>query len=422
MSVKQPTTTEAIASRIVGNGTADPAALVANPMNWRTHPPEQQRALAGVLARVGWIQQVIVNRTTGHLVDGHLRVKVAAERGETSIPVVYVELSEEEERIALVAYDPLGSMAGTDQAMLGDLMAGLDLENEALELHLASLFAHGAPGRTEPDDVPPVPDDASLYVMPGELWLLGRHRMVVGDATKPEDVARCLGGAKPRLLVTDPPYGVQLDLTWRDKVYNKMGPGEKPYMQRHDDGAHTNTSLSGDTVVDWSPAFELVPSIEVAYVWHAGVYASEVALGLQRIGFQIRSQIIWAKTQFAMSRGAYHWQHEPCWFAVRKGATAGWLGDHDLSTLWTLASPKMIMGGSHEEKLDHPAQKPIETMQRPIEHHEGDVFEPFLGSGTTLIAAERTGRACYGMEVEPRYAQLVIERWQAFTGREAVRG
>jgi len=109
-----------------------------------------------------------------------------------------------------------------------------------------------------------------------------------------------------------------------------------------------------------------VPSLEVAYVWHAGVHARAVAAGLEAIDFEIRSQIIWSKTTFVIGRSAYHWQHEPCWFAVRRGHASGWIGDHSLSTVWPLASPKAIMGGSHEEKYDHPAQKPIEAMERPL--------------------------------------------------------
>jgi DNA modification methylase len=143
--------------------------------------------------------------------------------------------------------------------------------------------------------------------------------------------------------------------------------------------------------------------------------------GLTRLGFEIRSQIIWVKTHFAMSRGAYHWQHEPCWYAVRKGATAEWLGDHTLSTVWELASPKMIMGGSDEDKFDHPAQKPVESMRRPIANHRGDVYEPFCGSGTTLVAAELEGRRCFALEIEPRYAEVTIERWQNVTGLTAER-
>ena len=417
-------------SRITGSGTEDARALVANPRNWRRHPKHQADALTGLLDQVGWVQQVIVNSRTGLLVDGHLRVELAVRHGETDVPVVYVDLTEQEERLVLASLDPLASLATRDDDALRALLDSVTIDSADLAKMLKDLAPPDRSGLTDPDDVPPVPEDP--YVQPGELWLLGDHRLVCGDATDQATVDRLLDGATPRLLVTDPPYGVQLDPTWRDGIYNDRLGGKnidaaKPYMRK--EGAvggriegHRNTTLSGDTIVDWSAAYALVPSIEVVYVWHAGVYASEVALGMQALGFEIRSQIIWSKTQFAMSRGAYHWQHEPCWYAVRKGATAKWLGEHTLSTVWDLASPKMIMGGSAEVKEDHPAQKPIECMQRPIRHHEGDVYEPFIGSGTTLMAAEREGRRCYGVEIEPRYVQVTIERWQAFTGRVATRG
>ncbi len=151
----------------------------------------------------------------------------------------------------------------------------------------------------------------------GDLWLLGDHRLACGDSTNPEAVARLLGGAEPRLLATDPPYGVSLDGSWRDGVYNALGPAERTYMRQK--GAR-NTTMSGDTRVDWSEAFELVPSLAVGYIWHAGVHAAEVAEGLERIGFEIVSQVIWDKGLFAMGRSWYHWSHEPCWVVRRKGA------------------------------------------------------------------------------------------------------
>jgi len=160
----------------------------------------------------------------------------------------------------------------------------------------------------------------------------------------------------------------------------------------------------------------------VAYVWHATSHLVEVAVGLDRIGFQVRQQIIWNKTAAAMSRQAYHWKHEPCWYAVRRGKTAHWLGSRDQSTIWDAASPKMIMGGSTEEKLDHPTQKPVELMRRPIMNHtrRGDVvWEPFLGSGTTLAAAESIGRICCGIEIEPRFVDQVVMRWEKLSGKQA---
>ncbi len=224
-------------------------------------------------------------------------------------------------------------------------------------------------------------------------------------------------------------------------MYNGLGPAEKPYMQLEGeagpDGAtgapvaprarnkgFRNKTLSGDTRADWSEAYALVPSLTVGYVWHAALHAREVAEGLERIGFEVVAQIIWDKGLFAMSRSWYHWAHEPCWVVRRPGSKVPFLGERNQATVWRAPSPKMIMGGSKEEREDHPAQKPVVLSEYPIENHirAGEaVYDPFCGSGTTLIAAERLDRRCYAMEIDPRYAQIIIERWERFTGRQAVR-
>src|SRR5262249_37864416 len=155
----------------------------------------------------------------------------------------------------------------------------------------------------------------------GDLFQLGAHRLLCGDATAAADVARVLDGAEPRLLVTDPPYGVSYDPAWRHRCY----PGQRTAI-----GAVTH-----DDEADWAAAFALFRG-DVAYVWHAGIHAGTVAASLHRTGFAIRSQIIWAKQHFVLSRGDYHWQHEPCWYAVRRGASAHWQGDRTQGTVWSV--------------------------------------------------------------------------------------
>jgi DNA modification methylase len=432
-------------SRVVGHDEISPAELVANPLNWRLHPRGQQQAMAAVLTDIGWVDDVIVNRTTGHIVDGHLRVELALARHEPTVPVTYVELSEAEERTILATFDPIGAMAHGDKERLAQLIGELAPSDPAIEAVVADLArANGLAlrmGLTDPDALPPLPDPAEVYVQSGDLWGLGAHRLLCGDATRPADVERLLAGAEPTLLSTDPPYGVSLDPTWRDGVYNALGPAAQPYMRiaatpegedatRAPRGAHgrtaghRNTTLSGDTRVDWSEAFALVPSLRVGYVWHAGVHAPAVAAGLERIGFAIVAQIIWDKGLFAMGRSWYHWSHEPCWVVRKAGASVPFHGPRNQATIWRAPSPKMIMAGSTEEKFDHPAQKPVLLSETPIANHlarGAAVYDPFLGSGTTLIAAERLGRVCYALELEPRYVQICIERWQAFTGQQAVR-
>ena len=162
----------------------------------------------------------------------------------------------------------------------------------------------------------------------------------------------------------------------------------------------------------------------VGYVWHAGVHAAAVAEGLVRIGFEIVSQVIWDKGLFAIGRGWLHWAHEPCWVVRKTGAKVPFLGSRDQSTVWRAPSPKMIMAGSDEAKQDHPTQKPVALFEAPIANHLGvgeTVYEPFAGSGTCLIAAETLGRRCLALEIEPRYCDVIVARWEAFSGRRAVR-
>ena len=234
--------------------------------------------------------------------------------------------------------------------------------------------------------------------------------MLCGDSTSPEAVAKLLGERKPRLMVTDPPYGIELDSEWRDRAgLNGCGPAEASYMKKRTAG-HTETAISGDTRADWSDAFALVPSLEAAYVWHASKFTREVLDGLLRIGFLHHQQIIWNKGRTVLTRTLYWFQHEPCWFVRKKNAP--WYGKAgENSTVWDSPSPKFIMGGADEDKYDHPTQKPIELMRRPILNHlrRGElVYDPFLGSGTTLAAAELTERVCYGMELDPKYVDVVV--------------
>jgi DNA modification methylase len=451
-------------SRIVGQGSEAPDQLVANPRNWRTHPGPQRDALRGSLAQVGWVQQVLVNRRTGFVIDGHARVEEAISRGEPTVPVLYVDLSEDEEALVLATLDPIGAMAEQSTERLEALLAEITVDDAGLGALLDGMRPP-KPGLTDPDELPPEPNAADVYVRPGDLWLLGEHRLLCGDATDADDVARLLDGAQPRLLATDPPYGVQLDQTWRDGVYNGddarvrgwIGtPGSaRPYMMRsgaagHPDATgatratggrhgrklqgdgragrrtagHRNVLVSGDTRADWSAAFALVPSLQVGYVWYASAHTLEVLSGLLGIGFELVAQVIWDKGLFNIGRSWYHWAHEPCFVIRRPGIPNLFLGAHDQATVWRAPSPKRIGGGSTEEKQDHPTQKPAVLFEIPIRNHlqAGEaVYEPFAGSGTCLIAAETLGRRCYAMELDPKYVQVAKERWERFTGQTAER-
>jgi DNA modification methylase len=197
--------------------------------------------------------------------------------------------------------------------------------------------------------------------------------------------------------VSDPPYGVEYDPGWRVEA-----------------GVNQNRSKLGkvqnDCRADWRDAWALFPG-DVMYVWHAGKHAATVQQSIEACGFEIRSQIIWAKDRFALSRGNYHWQHEPCWYAVRNDAH--WNGDRSQSTLWQIKSRE---DGGH----GHGTQKPVECMRRPMLNNSNPgqvVYDPFLGSGTSIIAAESTARKCYGLEIAPIYCDTIIRRYIAFTGK-----
>jgi len=240
----------------------------------------------------------------------------------------------------------------------------------------------------------------------GQIWEIsgkaGTHRVMCGDSTDDGDVALLLGDAEPYLMVTDPPYGVEYDPTWRDEAGGQFGDGRT--VQR---GKVLNDDRS-----DWSEVFRNWPSA-VLYSWSpGGDHIIATGKAILDAGFQIRGQIIWRKSHFVLSRGAYHWQHEPCWYGVRSGSKAKWVGDRKQSTVWDLAGMNPA-GGCGEKKTGHGTQKPVECMARPIRNHEGNVADPFLGSGTTVVAAEQEGRICYGMEIEPKYAAVTLERLAA---------
>lgn len=230
----------------------------------------------------------------------------------------------------------------------------------------------------------------------GEIYELGPHRLICGDSTDPEIVDLLLGGETPRLMVTDPPYGVEYDANWRNEAADAGLIGH---------GASRVGKVKNDDRADWREAWELFPG-DVAYVYHADTRSPEVAESLVGVGFLLRCLIVWAKPRFAISRGHYHHQHEPCWYAFRKGKTAGWIGDRSQTTLWEIGLDKNLEG-----EVKHSTQKPLECMERPIRHHEGDVYEPFCGSGTTLIAAQRQGRKCYAIELDPAYCDVIRKRW-----------
>jgi DNA modification methylase len=363
-------------------------------------------------------------RSNGEVVDGHLRLKAARKLGITEIPVILCdEWTPAQVKAFRLMVNRSVTWADWDEELLAQELQ--EIQEMDFDLSFTGFDTHEIDSLLALDDeekanaAPPLPESAVSRL--GDLWILDRHRLLCGDATSPEAVARLLAERKPRLMVTDPPYGIELDSEWRDRArLNGCGPAQPSYMKRRIAG-HTETTISGDTRADWSEAFALVPSLEAAYVWHASKFTREVLDGLLRIGFVHHQQIIWNKGRTVLTRTPYWFAHEPAWFVRKKNAP--WYGKAgENSTVWNSPSPKFIMGASDEEKYDHPTQKPIELMRRPILNHlkRGElVYDPFLGSGTTLAAAELAERVCYGLELDPKYVDVVVERWQQLTGKHA---
>jgi DNA modification methylase len=303
----------------------------------------------------------------------------------------------------MLADNKLALNAGWDEALLRVELADLREMGTNLSLigfdagELAALFADKT-GLIDPDEAPE--PEADAVSRPGDAWVLGPHRLVCGDCTDAGTVEAALAGAEPHLMVTDPPYGVGYDPAWRNAA------------------ARTATRRTGkvlnDDRADWRQAWAHFGG-DVAYVWHDALHAATVADSLRACGFELRAQVVWAKDALVLGRGHYHWQHEPAWYAVR--GQGHWQGDRSQTTLWEIASR------NQDAATVHGTQKPVECMRRPIENNSapGDaVYEPFSGSGTTIIAAEITGRVCRAIELDARYVDVAVRRWQAFTGKMAV--
>jgi DNA modification methylase len=351
-------------------------------------------------------------RRDGEIIDGHLRLKAAYKLGMTQVPTLSCdEWTPAQVKAFRLLVNRSVNWAAWDEELLA-LEIG-ELHELAFDLSLTG-FAMPEIDRllcaVHPDaEEAPIPEPPLVPVSrSGDLWLCCGHRILCGDATCAADVARLLEAAAPLLMVTDPPYGVEYDPEWREQA----GLGQP---------RQTGTVLNDDRV-DWSAAYRLFPG-DVLYVWHAGVHTAEVAASLLACGFDLRAQIIWAKQHFVMSRGHYHWQHEPAWYAVRQNRAARWRGDRTQSTLWQVNNLNPFGGDAEEPATGHATQKPVELMRRPILNHtqRGEIlYDPFLGSGSTLVAAELTDRICYGLDLSPAYVDVIVTRWQTLTSKPAV--
>jgi DNA modification methylase len=383
--------------------------LSPDPANVRKHGQRNMDAIKASLRRFGQQKPIVVD-AKGIVLAGNGTLAAARELGWREIQIVRTELTGSQATAFGIADNRSAELAEWDEK-LADVLASLKAEDFPLEeigFDLDELEALKPEVKSDADAEPQIDKAEELRarwgVELGQVWQLGEHRITCGDSTSAEVVKRLLGDEKPHLMVTDPPYGVEYDANWRNEAMRADGSQI---------GGRAVGKVLNDDKADWREAWALFPG-DVAYVWHAGVMAGSVSESLVAIDFVIRSQIIWAKQVFAIGRGDYHWQHEPCWYAVRKGATGHYNGDRTQSTLWEIDKPQ-------KSETGHSTQKPIECMERPIRNNSkpGElVYEPFSGSGTTIIACERTGRKCRAIELNPAYVAVAIQRWADATGKE----
>lgn len=396
--------------------------------NARKHPKKQINQLRALFRRFGQVWSILV-RADGEVVAGHGRLEAmkAEKFTEVKVKLVPASWTEEDIRAFALADNRVALNAEWDEAMLGEELKhlhslGVPLDDLGFETkEIAGLTGLGTiEGLTDPDSVPEEPKVP--VAVRGDLWLLGNHALLCGNSTNAEDVKRVLLDQKPTLMVTDPPYGVEYDPSWREKA-----------------GISSKNSAKGkvenDDRADWREAWALFPG-KIAYVWHGGLHGPAVEASLIACKFKVRAQIVWVKQRPVISRGAYHWQHEPGFYAVkegekddwrfvpehecasyavRDGETGDWEGGRRQSTVWFIEHSRSATG--------HGTQKPIDCMKRPILNNSeagAHIYEPFSGSGTTLLAAEMTGRICHAIELNPAYVDVAIRRWEEFTGRKAV--
>ena len=394
-----------------------------HPRNIRRHSGAQLGALSGDLAERGKTRPLIAFPADGKGPDGDFsRLRFADGHGRRNLdpdevwPVIVTDLTQAEADRDLFC-DSIGEMAEYDPVALDIAIRAVNTGCAELQQMLDDLWkkaqadaiANTEPG--EPADAEPQVDRAQALrekwgVNQGDLWLLGEHRLLCGDSTNPADVARVLDGCKPLLMVTDPPYGVKHDTSYREQSDFNFAP-------------QSAKGIQWDENADWSRAWGLFAG-DVAYVWHASEFVCEVKESLESTGLVVRQQVIWKKPFGVMSRCAYHFEHEPCWYCVRKGKTASWIGPKTETTVWPATIPNHPMTEDDDCRSHHPTQKPLECMARPIRNHDApEVYDPFLGSGTTLIAAQNLNRRCFGLEISPAYCAVILQRYaDAFEGAE----
>ena len=375
------------------------------PYNPRKISDEMLNKLKQSIEEFGYVEPIVVNKRTRHVVGGNQRLKALEDLGIEEVEAVFVDLDDAREKALNVA---LNKITGEwDYPKLKDLLEELDTGAGDIELtgfdmvEIEDLMTQFyVPGEIIEDDVPEPPEEA--ITKPGNLWILGRHRLLCGDATKKEDVERLMDGKKADMVFTDPPYGVE----YTGGLQFKDGKVEKNNRQM------IKNDESDDIYTEVIPVIASICN-GPCYTWFAGTKASKLYTAVEAVG-DIHSLIIWVKNGgYGALNANYKQKHEPCLYWKPKGKKLNFVGATTETTIWEICKDGV-------NKL-HPTQKPVELAAKAIKNHSaGLVVDLFGGSGSTLIACEQLNRTCYMMEIDPVYCDVIVKRWEKFTGQKAV--
>lgn len=379
-------------------------ALIPYAANSRTHSDAQVAQIAASIKEFGWTNPILIDGENG-IIAGHGRLLAARKLGLDEVPCVMLDhLSKAQQRALVIADNQLAMNAGWDMEMLAAEIEDLKLGDFDIDLlgfddkFLDELLDSGpTEGLTDEDAVPEVPETPKTVL--GDVWVLGNHRLMCGDSTSIDAVEKLMDGQQANMLHTDPPYGVDYEGVPNDHLKDAQ-------LEKFLVDAMTN-------------AHAVLHSGSNVYVWHADITAFEFISAFRLSGFkQARpSTIQWVKPSLTMSQGDYHSQNEPCLFGWKEGPGRVRVKDRKQTTIWHCDR-------TTEAKV-HPTMKPVELCQRAIENSSVAnciVLDLFGGSGSTLIACEKTKRHARLMELDPKYCDVIIKRWQDFTGQEAVHG
>ena len=379
--------------------------LIPYARNTRTHSDEQVNQIVSSIKEFGFTNPVLIDKES-MIIAGHGRVMAANKLKLSKVPTICLDhLTEAQKKAYIIADNRLALNAGWDEDMLKVELEELnDLEFDISLLgfedkEIESLLSEPTEGLTDEDAVPDLPEEPTTKL--GDLWILGEHRLLCGDSTSIDDVDKLMDGQLADMLLTDPPYNVAYEggSKIRDKIKNdKMEDNEFRQFLR-------DAFLSADMYMKRGAVF---------YIWHADLEAYNFRGAVNDVEWQVRQSLIWNKANSAFGRSDYHWKHEPCLYGWKSGSSHLWASDRKQVTVLDFARPS-------NSKL-HPTMKPVDLLAYQLTNNtKGSdlVLDLFLGSGSTLIAAEKTNRKCYGMELDPKYCDVIIQRWEEFTGNKA---